>query len=382
MSVPTSRLRRLMGNLMALAASVLVSLLLAEGAVRWLAPQPLVETEPGLYEADPPRRFRLQPGHRGRISNLVEFDTIGRIDARGLRVADDPASPPPSQRESDARRLLVVGDSFVFGWGVDAEDALPAQLEAILAAREDAASVENGGVPGYGLPDVADWFEVYGLDLAPDVLIVCVFLGNDLLDATEAARAAPWVEGDSGGVRRSLHRGSHFLRLVKRSAPPGLQRRLRALVGLDEAWELAYLRQAFGSFAKDPPPAIEEGRVASSRSLARLAERARQAGVEPMLVLLPAALQVDSERWLATTRLLEVDPMLYDPEVPNRFFARQAAELGLPLVDLLPSFRAAEGPLYFTYDPHWTVAGHRLAAERIARSLLRPEAPALSAPDA
>lgn len=61
------------------------------------------------------------------------------IDQEGLRTTGDApggAGPP----------ILAVGDSFTFGDEVDALEAWPAQLQALLGRR-----VLNGGVTGYGL---------------------------------------------------------------------------------------------------------------------------------------------------------------------------------------------------------------------------------------
>ena len=47
--------------------------------------------------------------------------------------------------------------------------------------------------------------------------------------------------------------------------------------------------------------------------------------------------------------------------------------LGLSVLDLTPALRRADASLldgaYFTYDPHWTALGHRVAAAEVARSL-------------
>jgi hypothetical protein len=68
----------------------------------------------GLYENDPERRgeIRTVAGYRTRI--LVEGRTTElRIDALGLR------GPEIGARKPGERRLLALGDSMVFGLGVD-----------------------------------------------------------------------------------------------------------------------------------------------------------------------------------------------------------------------------------------------------------------------
>jgi hypothetical protein len=73
-------------------------------------------------------------------------------------------------------------------------------------------------------------------------------------------------------------------------------------------------------------------------------------------------------------RMLAANPGLQglnlDLELPNRRLATFLKAEKIPYLDLLPVFRAAaahpETPqLHFRHDGHWTVAGHRLAAEAI-----------------
>ncbi|MCB0229555.1 MAG: hypothetical protein KDH90_10570, partial [Anaerolineae bacterium] len=53
-----------------------------------------------------------------------------------------------------------------------------------------------------------------------------------------------------------------------------------------------------------------------------------------------------------------------------KWVAQVCAALAIPCLLLLPVFASAArrgGPLYFSQDIHWNPAGHRLAAETIAR---------------
>lgn len=373
------RLRRWLPNLGLGLASLLLAALLAEAAVRWLRPQPLDPVSPGLYERQPPGGYRLRPGHRGTFGNLTEFATRLEINAHGLRGGEVAAKAPGEAR------LLVLGDSFAFGWGVEAAEAFPARLEERLAGELPGVTVLNGGVPGYGLPDEVDWLERWGPGLSPDAVLVAVFLGNDLLDATAEHRgvklAGGFVEG--GGERGApawLHRHCHLLRLAKRAVPLGLQVRLRSLLALPPPWELAYLRRGMAIYALESPELAREGRAATRRAFDRLLALAADRSFRLALALVPDRLQVDPERWRATLTRLGLDADGVNPGVPGRFYRQLAAERGVPILDLTPVFREAlaEGrTLYYRHDPHWTPGGHRLAAEALAplaAGLLTPRA--------
>ncbi len=61
-----------------------------------------------------------------------------------------------------------------------------------------------------------------------------------------------------------------------------------------------------------------------------------------------------------------------DRELPQQRLAAWSAQSGVPVIDLLPGFRAAANPhLYFNADPHWTPAGHALAAQLIADGMVK-----------
>jgi hypothetical protein len=68
-----------------------------------------------------------------------------RTNELGLR---DPRSPHKLQ---DGTQILVLGDSFTFGWGVEIEQSYPSQLERLLNEENGQTRHEviNAGVPGY-----------------------------------------------------------------------------------------------------------------------------------------------------------------------------------------------------------------------------------------
>jgi len=361
-------MRRLLTNLLLASFSLFCGLLMAEGVLRLVRPEAVSAVTPGLYELDPPRRYRLQPGYRGELSNLTEFDTEVRISAQGLR--DEEVGP----KAPGERRLLVLGDSFVFGWGVEREEALAARLGSELEGSSPGWRVINGGVPGYGLPDVVDAFEAWGLDLEPDAVVVAIYLGNDILDATEEHRRMEIEdglvaeEGAAKGFRAWIYRHSHLVRLGKRALPIGLQSRVRELLGLPQPWSFTYLRSNMKIYHREPTPLVEEGMAASREALERLEALAAEREIEVALVLLPHRRSVEPGRWDATLQSLGLDPEQYDKRRPADFFTGVAADLDLPILDLSPTLReaVAEGrDLYFEHDPHWRPETHELSAREL-----------------
>lgn len=149
---------------LALALSgLVVPLLLLEVLARALAPPAIPSL--ALFRSTPEIGYELRPGHR----DVGPRGEAIRIDSSGFRGAG-------SDDALGAERVLVLGDSFVFGLGVEEEQTFPAALERELGG---AVRVLNAGVPGYNLLQSVARLELLSAQLEPRV-IVLGFLENDL----------------------------------------------------------------------------------------------------------------------------------------------------------------------------------------------------------
>jgi len=114
-----------------------------------------------------------------------EFRVRVRTNAAGFR-----GGPLPGAKPAGVYRIVVLGDSFTFGFGVRERQAWPARLAALLNARTGGASrveVVNLGVPGTGPRDYLWHLAHTGLALQPD-LVVIGFFANDVNDVYQLDR--------------------------------------------------------------------------------------------------------------------------------------------------------------------------------------------------
>jgi lysophospholipase L1-like esterase len=366
--MPFPPLRRLAARLLLLAVSAGLGLLVAELAVRLVRPQAVMVISGGLYEPDPPRRYRLHPGFRGTMTNRVEFEDPVVINQRGMRGSEIGPKPPGTLR------VLALGDSFTFGVGARVGETYPAQLEKILRARGLKAEVLNAGVPGFGVPDEVAWYERWGRPLQPDVLLVQVFLANDLRDAgpgptVEVRNGALVVQGERhGSLSRWLYYHSHLFVLLKNSV---LGDRVRGLLGRPEPLEQRELQTEMDLYVRgELPEMVRLGAAATERAVAELARGAGR--VRLQAVILPSILQVDPARWRATLERFGLDPARYDPDRPNQILREIFVRHGIPVLDPSDEFRAALARgerIYYPIDQHLTPAGYELLAEKVAATL-------------
>lgn len=84
-------------------------------------------------------------------------------------------------KDSNTYRIIMLGDSFTFGWGVEEEKIFARVLESNLNKKSQNGTnfqVLNLGVPGYStFQEVAKFLDSYE-DLEPDALLV-YFISND-----------------------------------------------------------------------------------------------------------------------------------------------------------------------------------------------------------
>jgi hypothetical protein len=105
---------------------------------------------------------------------------LARINSLGLRGGEVSRSKPEG-----VKRVLVLGDSFVFGLGVDEDNLFTTHLEKLLNRSPDKRhEVLNLGVSGYSTDQEYILFQELGLRLSPDVVILVV-CDNDFLGNTE-----------------------------------------------------------------------------------------------------------------------------------------------------------------------------------------------------
>jgi hypothetical protein len=124
----------------------------------------LIELDP-----DPQVVFHLRRGLRGRFKGATV-----ETNSHGHRGPESSVAKPPG-----TRRVIGIGDSVMFGWGVELSESYLTLLAERLATPSSPVEVINFGVPGYNTIQQVEDFAVHGVDLDPD-LVVLGLNENDL----------------------------------------------------------------------------------------------------------------------------------------------------------------------------------------------------------
>lgn len=342
----------------------LLSVAGAELLVRLCAPQ-AVGVAPAMYVADSLLIHALSPGYSG-VLRSGEYTTHVALNERGFRG--------PSWRAEARRRVLVLGDSFTFGYGVEYEQAYPAVTERMLAQAGCSAAVFNAGVPGYGT--MQEWELARRLipRTMPQAVVLGFTVGSDLTDNLEQG-----LRPESGyEVRNGF--------LVQKGTPAGTPLPLKAwfqehshlYVLLQRARVRAALRGARGPrnrracehfMAAEPCGDLAKAWDLTVESLRGIDAACEEAGAHLVVLIIPHPVQVDEELWRRERARFGGEEL--DRFGVNRTVAALCEALEARCVD--PLSRLREGPprrLFYRLDRHLTVEGHGRVAEALAAELL------------
>lgn len=128
-----------------------------------------------VYLPDPELGVRLEPGAEQNFKLRTNPRTSIRINDAGYRGAELPA---PSREE-----ILVVGDSQVFGLGVEENETFSARLSELTGRP-----VINGGVPTYGPGEYTAVVREMLEQRTPGTVVYVINMANDLFETERPNR--------------------------------------------------------------------------------------------------------------------------------------------------------------------------------------------------
>ncbi len=294
---------------------------------------------------------------------LLAFYGASDVNSRGFN--DTEWSPEPG----DAFRIVALGDSFAFGV-VGYERNFLTLLETELSARVGRpVEVANLGIPGMQPQEYLQILLDDGLALHPDLVLLCLYTGNDFQppDSTSRFDARNWrMVGFASRLVRyaaeSEFRGwaaaAKGAPTTGGSAPPFTEDNFLRIV---EAY-IPLLR-------RELTPRAERGLRATLAVADEIVARARPAPVA--IALLPSEVQVNPRLRAQVLERVQVAETDLDLDQPARETRSHLEPKKVLVIDLLPVLSTAErsAPTYALRNTHWNERGNAIAARQIAESL-------------
>ncbi len=310
----------------------------AEWALRCFAPQPLIPR----YVTDSGFGIRVHCSNIAIHHTTADYRISVRTNSIGSRADREftYAKPP------DVLRIVGLGDSFTFGYGVSVEDTYLARLERLLRADGLNVEVINLGVSGHGTAEELIMLGQRGLKFSPDLVIVG-YCTNDIGDNVRSMLYGLDERGDLArrnseylpavGVRdrlysmaayRFLAERSHLLYFVRRNLSELVQKRLHRDHAVAEGLDGDGEQRLTGAL------------------LDEIKRTCTERGVGFCLLDIPDAHRIESNL-----------PLAYMHGVSEE-----------DVVDVRPALKARlpkEEVYWRRSDGHWTPAGHEIAANAL-----------------
>ena len=282
---------------------------------------PSIPPNPRYYRvSDPEISYTLIPNH-------TYSKGIIRTNKYGFRI--DPSIN--EKKKSGIFRIILLGDSIVFGVSMQADKTIGAVLQKRLSEIEmpgvTGFEVINLGMPGHNINQYAAVLEKYGMQYSPDMIIVGVTISNDLegKQARYLGNGHIYLEPTASfnGVNSEhklpprIIRSTYIWRyLYFRCLEPKMQKEKRQLVIAAGKTPLKLLNA--------PMSAEDEVWENVNKGFARIDAAAKNAGADLMYTLFPSV------------------PQVYYPDIddtPQRIIKRKLKKYNREVLDFYWFFR-------------------------------------------
>ena len=167
-------MKKKLQNIVLASGALLLALLGMETFVRTYIPQITYKCGQSYRDEDV---FDLKKNFSGIIGH-PDYEHSVTTDSDRFRTTWT------SGTSHERTKIVVLGDSFVFGIGVEDDLTIPSKLAIRLDNRGLPARVWNAGVPAYSLSEIICKFDRIGEGISPDVVVVIASF-NDLLAKSE-----------------------------------------------------------------------------------------------------------------------------------------------------------------------------------------------------
>ena len=324
----------------------------------------------GLFVRDTSFGWRMLPNQRLDFTSDWGDKTTITTNSAGFRDNEHEAAGMPGKP-----RVLLLGDSHAFGYGVDDNEVVSRRLDELLPNTE----IIKLAVTGYNLAQNRSVLEAHGPVYSPD-LVVMTFVQNDVTqqtipDATPSqSDAATTVSASRRGIKLILYEKSRLYRLIVTRIDSNKSiARFLVRVGIKEQMGgYEQLDPNLRPSLKEYPATLAREWDETMREVERVDSLSRAMGASFMLVIVPAKQSIQYDELAQSLSHVDYSPEDFDLQKPYRALAQFCEIKGIALVDPRQQFQAAldsgRNP-YFKWDMHMSAEGHQLLAEVLAPAI-------------
>ena len=286
-----------------------------------------------IYEPDPSLYWKLKPNQ----------DCLTKIGRKPVHINSHGTRGPEFETRKPAGtfRVLSLGDSRTFGWGLTEAETYSTQLRVLLQEKAGPGKkieVINAGVNAWSYPQILVYFRNTGLRFQPDVVVLAE---ANLWTQFSDRNSADFVEAFMWRVRLKnfLRRSAIYHWVVEVQLKDFYERHRTKFIPVDPKQDPMFKEQQ----QRDPEAVFRS-------AIEEVCKTALTNGVTPVLLFLP--------------RLEDLGATNNSPILKAK--RGISASLGVPLVDLTADFGPLGKELYLEADPaHLNPRGNEMIARRL-----------------
>jgi hypothetical protein len=356
-------------------------------------------------------RLVLPPSETARYE-FRDFQFTVSTNRLGFRGPDFPIHRTPG-----LKRILVFGNSFTYGWGVDFEQTWPHLLEQELSAAGTSAEIANLSRAGTNGMEMKGIVERSIALLKPDLIIISVLQGGGLTTLQSGAAPNPTREREKIAKAMLVQWSSYvmpnyvqLLRVVRqrtaaakfisasviqqeqvRAAEEAIGRftdqertRFNALYpGTVDRFIKGQLNAGIVLMALGTPnfwvdtvkstEMIDSGVVGMREAFSAIAKITEANGVSVVVASMPYGAYLGGGAAENLRRLgFDIPDFLDHDRSTDDHIRRAATDVGLQFISVLDGFQTvSSGDLFIPFDGHYSPAGTKLYAKLLSQELTR-----------
>ena len=291
--------------------------------------------------------FTMAPNFQGRGPLDIWVET----NSQGFRDDGEHSwAPPPN-----TLRILGLGDSFTFGWGMSLSESFLKKLEGNLKAKTG-RNIEtiNSGVPGWNLNHYYVYYKEIGVRYSPHVVLLTMFW-NDIPRAIQEK-----IPASSTHQKGWKHRGGIFYRSYLFNFAKSFSHYIRQKNQFKRIDYMHSIPARIDILKRDKwwlltdrhPEATQVSTQILRTLLSRIQQLSKQHDGRLVAMFIPDVAQI------------------HHPEVQflNKVLAQTTEQLNIPFIDMTQIFESSPDPTSYYYWPrdfHTNAKGHEKIAETL-----------------
>jgi lysophospholipase L1-like esterase len=286
-----------------------------------------------IYQPDRVLYWKLKPNQ----------DCFTKVDHKSVHINSHSTRGPDFETAKPANtlRILSLGDSRTFGWGVSDVETYSERLRSLLEnamGGKEKVEVINAGVNAWSYPQILVYFRDIALEYHPDVVILA---DANFWTQFSEKNSPEFVEKFMNRVRLKnfLRHFAIYHYVIEVKLKDFYERHREKFIPVDPGKDTLFKEQQ-----REDPNAVFRSAIQG------ICQLARSNHIQPVLIFLPTLADFVS------------------PNAPSILNVKTevSKSMNVPLLDLRSAFRPELNQLYLEGDPvHLNVRGNEIIATQL-----------------